>query len=130
LIVVDASVVASALADDGDDGDQARRRLQGERLYAPEILDLEVISVLRRLLGAGELDERRADLAFGDLRDLDLRRVSHRSLLARVWELRHTVTPYDAAYVALAEAIGAVLITADGRLASAPGSRCVIEVIT
>jgi predicted nucleic acid-binding protein len=129
LTVVDASVIVPALAGDNDDGDQARRRLRGETLYAPGILDLEVVSVIRRLLGSGELDERRASLALGDLYDLDLRRVGHRPLLPRVWELRHTVTPYDAVYVALAEAIGAVLVTADRRLAAAPGPRCVIEVL-
>jgi predicted nucleic acid-binding protein len=129
LTVVDASVIVPALAGDNDDGDQARRRLRGETLYAPGILDLEVVSVIRRLLGSGELDERRASLALGDLYDLDPRRVGHRPLLPRVWELRHTVTPYDAVYVALAEAIGAVLVTADRRLAAAPGPRCVIEVL-
>ena len=129
MTVVDASVIVPALAGDNDDGDQARRRLRGETLYAPGILDLEVVSVIRRLLGSGELDERRASLALGDLYDLDLRRVGHRPLLPRVWELRHTVTPYDAVYVALAEAIGAVLVTADRRLAAAPGPRCVIEVL-
>jgi predicted nucleic acid-binding protein len=129
LIVVDASVIAPALADDGDSGDRARRRLRGERLCAPEILDLEVMSVLRQLLGAGNLDARRAAQALDDLMDLDLRRIGHRALLRRAWELRHTITPYDAAYVALAEAIGAVLITADRRLATAPGPRCTIEVV-
>ena len=128
--MVDASVVVSALADDGDDGDLARRRLRGEQLCAPEILELEVTSALRRLLGAGDLDERRADLALGDLSDLDVRRVGHRALLLRVWELRHTVTTYDAAYVALAETIDAVLVTADRRLAAASGPRCAIEVLT
>jgi len=129
LIVVDASVIAPALADDGDSGDRARRRLRGERLCAPEILDLEVMSVLRQLLGAGNLDARRAAQALDDLMDLDLRRIGHRALLRRAWELRRTITPYDAAYVALAEAIGAVLITADRRLATAPGPRCTIEVV-
>jgi len=127
LIVVDASVIASALADDGEDGDRARGRLRGERLCAPEIVDLEVTSALRRLHGAGDLDERRAALALNDLMDLDLRRVGARRLLPRVWELRHTVTPYDAAYVALAEVLGTVLITVDRRLGTATGPRCVIE---
>jgi len=130
LIVVDASVIAPALADDGESGDRARGRLRDEHLCAPEIVDLEVTSVLRRLLGAGDLDERRAAMALGDLRDLDLRRVGHRRLLPRIWELRHTVTPYDAAYVALAEVLGTVLITADRRLRAAPGPRCVIECLT
>jgi predicted nucleic acid-binding protein len=61
--------------------------------------------------------------------DLDLGRIGHRVLLERVWELRHTITPYDAAYVALAETIGTVLITADRRLATTPGPRCTIEVL-
>jgi predicted nucleic acid-binding protein len=127
LIVVDASVIAPALADDGESGDRARDRLRGERLCAPELLDLEVTSVLRRLLSTGGLDERRASMALRDLSDLDVRRVSHRRLLARVWELRGTVTPYDAAYVALAELLGSMLVTADRRLAFAPGPRCSIE---
>lgn len=130
MIVVDASVIAPALADDGESGDRARGRLRDEHLCAPEIVDLEVTSVLRRLLGAGDLDERRAAMALGDLRDLDLRRVGHRRLLPRIWELRHTVTPYDAAYVALAEVLGTVLITADRRLGAGPGPRCVIECLT
>jgi len=129
LIVVDASVIAPALADDGVSGDRARLRLRGERLCAPEVLDLEVTSVLRRLLASGALDERRAAMALQDLCDLDLRRVGHRPLLPRVWELRPTVTPYDAAYIALAEVLGVVLVTADQRLGRAPGPRCAVELI-
>lgn len=127
MIVVDASVIAPALADDDIDGDLARKRLRGERLVAPEVLDLEVVSVFRKALLAGKLDERRAALALGDLVDLNLERVSHRSLLPRIWELHQNVTPYDAVYVALAETIGVPLVTADRRLAQAPGLRCVIE---
>jgi predicted nucleic acid-binding protein len=127
LIVVDASVIAPALADDDADGDRARARLQGERLVAPELFDLEVVAVIRKALFAGVLDERRAAIALADLADLDLERVSHRPLLLRVWELRTNITPYDAAYVALAEMIEATLLTADRHLAQAPGSRCQIE---
>ena len=127
MIVVDASVIAPALADDDIDVDLARKRLRGERLVAPEVLDLEVVSVFRKALLAGKLDERRAALALGDLVDLNLERVSHRSLLPRIWELHQNVTPYDAVYVALAETIGVPLVTADRRLAQAPGLPCVIE---
>jgi predicted nucleic acid-binding protein len=127
LIVVDASVVAPALADDAESGARARQRLRGERLYAPEIIDLEVISVLRRLLAMGALDQRRVAMALGDLGDLDVRRVRHLGLLPRVWQLRQTMTPYDAAYVALAEMLDTVLVTADQRIGRAPGLRCVIE---
>jgi predicted nucleic acid-binding protein len=129
LIVVDASVIVTALADDGTDGDRARERLRGERLAAPHLLDLEVTSAWRRLVAAGELDERRAGLAIADLQGLRVDRVRHGTLLDRCWELRGNVTVYDAAYVALAELLEVTLVTADGKLAKAPGSRCPIEVI-
>ena len=127
MIVVDASVIAPALADDDADGDRARERLQGERLVAPELLDLEVVAVIRKALFAEVLDERRATIALADLADLALERVSHRPLLVRIWELHRNITPYDAAYVALAETIEATLVTADRRLAQAPGPRCQME---
>lgn len=129
MIVVDASVLAPALADDGPDGDHGRCRLRGEQLIAPELIDLETISVLRGQLRAGRLDARRAGLALTDLSDLPLRRAPHQPLLARCWELRDNFTPYDAAYVALAELLDVPLLTADARLASAPGSRCPIELL-
>ena len=127
MIIVDASVIAPALADDDEDGERARSRLRGERLTAPEVLDLEVVSVIRKALLGGALTRRRAGLALADLVDLDLERVSHRPMLARIWELHQNLTPYDAAYVALAETIDATLITADRRLSLAPGPRCTIE---
>jgi predicted nucleic acid-binding protein len=85
--------------------------------------------VLRRQLAAGALDARRAGLALDDLAALPARRAPHRPLLARCWELRDNLTIYDAAYVALAEAMHATLLTADRRLARAPGPRCPIEVL-
>ena len=130
MIVIDASVIAPALADDGDHGDRARARLRGERLLAPDVVDLEVISALRRALAVGDLDGRRAQLAIDDLASLDIGRISHRTLIERVWELRENVTPYDAAYVALAEALALVLVTADARLARASGPRCDIELLS
>lgn len=127
MIVVDASVIAPALADDDEDGERARSRLQGERLTAPEVLDLEVVSVIRKAFASGALSRRRAGLALADLIDLELERISHRRILARIWELHENLTPYDAAYVALAETINATLVTADRRLSGAPGPRCTIE---
>jgi predicted nucleic acid-binding protein len=129
LIVIDASVLASALADDGPDGDKARTRLRGEYLTAPELIDLEVTSVLRRHRAAGHLDDRRAAQALADLVDLPMRRTPHLPLLARCWELRANITAYDAAYVALAEAIDGTLLTADERLARAPGIHCSVEIL-
>ncbi len=129
MLVIDASVLAVVLADDASDGDRARARLRGEVLAAPELLDLEVASVLRRLVSAGMLNLRRANLALGDLAAAPVRRASHLPLLRRCWELRENLTVYDAAYVALAEALRVTLLTADTRLSRAPGPRCTIEVI-
>ena len=127
MIVVDASVLAPALADDAADGDEARERLRGQRLAAPELVDLEVASVLRRASREGRLDERRARQALEDLAAIPLVRASHRPLLERIWELRENLTAYDAAYVALAETLEVALLTADERLRRAPGPRCEIE---
>lgn len=129
MIVVDASVIVTALADDGDDGDDVRHRLAGERLAAPHLLDLEVASAWRRLAADGHLDDRRLGLAFSDLASLRIDRAHHAPLLPRCWELRHNLTIYDAAYVALAELIGTCLLTADDRLAGAPGVRCDVELL-
>lgn len=130
MLVVDASVLAPALADDGRSGDTARARMVGHDLAAPALIDLEVLSVLRRQLDAGALDARRASLAVADLSDLPLERTPHWPLISRIWELRSNLTPYDAAYVALAELLDVELLTADARLATAPGPRCRIVVLT
>jgi predicted nucleic acid-binding protein len=130
VIVVDASVLIPALADDGTDGDAARTRLRGDSLGAPELIDLETGSVIRRRLSVGQLDARRAELALTDLVELPMRRIRHRPLLPRCWQLRENLTFYDAAYVAAAELLGAVLVTADTRLASAPGLRCELDVLS
>lgn len=129
MIVVDASVLAVALGDDGADGSSARGAVADEVLAAPELVDLEVLSVWRRQVAAGEMTARRAALAVSDLAALPLRRMSHRLVLQRCWELRHTVTVYDAAYVALAEALAIPLLTADARLSRAAGLRCAIKLI-
>ena len=125
MIVIDASVLATALGDNGPDGAEARARIRGQDLAAPEIIDLEVTSVWRRTLS----DERRAALALADLGDIPLRRAPHLPLLERCWALRNNLTPYDAAYVALAEILEVPLLTADRRLARASGIRCRVDVL-
>ena len=129
MIVVDASVLVTALADDGVDGRRARARLVGERSAAPEVVDLEVVSAWRRLWRAGHLGGERVDAALVDLESLRLDRVPHRKLLRRCWELQDNATVYDAAYVALAEQLQATLVTADRRLADAPGALCEVELL-
>jgi predicted nucleic acid-binding protein len=129
VLVIDASVLAVALLDDGHDGDVVRHRLRGEQLAAPALIDLEVVSVWRGLARGGHLDARRVGLALDDLRDVPLQRVEHTPFLARCWELRDNLTIYDAAYVALAEALEAPLLTGDRRLSRSTGPRCSIEVI-
>lgn len=129
MIVVDATVLVTALADAGSDGGSARARLADEQLAAPEIIDLEVVSALRRLSAAERLDVDRATAAVEDLVAFPLRRVANRPLLHRCWELRGNLTPYDAAYVALAERLDATLLTADRRVTDAPGTRCRFEIL-
>ena len=128
MLVVDASDVAPLVADGGPDGAALRERLRGERIAGPDLLRLEVMSVVRRQLLAGELDTRQASQAIDDLLELPLVVYPSSALLRRAWSLRDNVTPYDACYVALAEALDCTLLTADARLARAPGSRCGIEV--
>jgi predicted nucleic acid-binding protein len=129
VIVIDASVIAKALVTDDDEGDQLRERLRGEQLVAPEVVDVEVMSTLRRAARAKRLDQRRSAQALADLAALPLQRVPHLPLLGRVWELRDNLSAYDACYVALAEALGAVLLTADGRIKRATGVRCQVAVL-
>jgi predicted nucleic acid-binding protein len=130
VIVVDASVLASALIDDGDDGERARLRLEAEEmLFAPAIIDLEVANAWRRDLLAGRIKEDRSQQALDDLRAMRLFRTLHQPLMARIWELRHNLTAYDAAYVALAEVLGVTLLTVDGRSTRAPALRCVVELL-
>lgn len=127
MIVVDASIVITALGDNARDGQRVRQRLAGEDLAAPELMDLEAVSAFRRLTLRGELSEQRAGQALDDLAELRVQLVSHRPLLSRCWQLRDTLTVYDAAYVALAELLAVPLLTADRHLANAPGPRCSIE---
>lgn len=128
--MLDASAAAGALVMDTDQGLMAWARMRSDPdQHAPEFIYLEVLAVIRRRAARGEIDGSRADRAVSDLADLALVRYPHRALLPRIWERRHNLTPYDAAYVALAEALGAPLLTADAHLARAAGPRCAIELL-
>lgn len=130
MIVVDASVFANALADDGADGGAARVRLtRGDDLAAPDLLDIETVAVLRKRWLAGDLSKNRFSIAIDDLEDVDMVRYPALPLMRRAFELRDNVTIYDAVYVALAERLDCLLVTADQRLAAAPGINCSVEVL-
>jgi len=110
---------------------RVRARLLGDtNLHAPQVFDLEVLSAIRRMLLRGEVEEGRALVAAAALADLRVRRWSHVPLRDRVWELRHNVTAYDAAYVALAERFRCALVTCDARLARASGHSAKIELFS
>lgn len=123
-IVVDASVIVATLFNEDGRGAWAEDLLAREDLLAPHILPAEVASVLRRLALAGQISADSASLAHRDLETLPVRLVPYAPLASRIWELRRSVTIYDAWYVALAEAYDLPLATLDRRLASSPGPRC------
>lgn len=126
MIVVDASVVLMLLLKTGEWETLADRILDpGQTVHAPELLDLEVAQVLRRYASAGEITADRGSQA---LTDLPVERYPHTWMLPGIWELRENVTAYDAAYIVLAEALGAPLLTADVRLKRAPNLRAQVEV--
>jgi predicted nucleic acid-binding protein len=128
VIVLDASAAIDWLLQTAA-GQRIERRIysHNESLHAPHLLDLEVGQVLRRLVREDSVSARRADQAIEDLLDLRIARYPHFVLLPRIWQLRHNLSAYDAAYVALAENLCARLLTRDARLASASGLTVPIE---
>ena len=130
MIVVDASALIEVLLNTPSGSRITQRLFDGqETLHAPCLLDIEVAQVLRRYALAGELNATRGLQAIEDLSDFPLTRYPHDLFLSRIWELRHNVTAYDAAYIALAEALDAPLLTRDARLASATGHNAIVEFI-
>jgi predicted nucleic acid-binding protein len=125
VIVLDASAVLLRTPN----AEAVERRLFASRqtLHAPHLLDVEIAQVVRRYAAAGEIDQERGRAALADLSDFPLRRYPHDILLPRIWDLRYNLTAYDAAYVALAEALDAHLLTRDHRLAAAAGHHARVE---
>ena len=131
MIVVDASVVTNIVGDDGPTGEAARARLAAAgAASAPDLVDVEVVSVLRKRWLAGTLTAHRFKSAVVDLIDLPLTRYPAAPLMMRAYELRSNVTPYDATYVALAEGLNCPLLTGDVRLTRAAGLRCEVDIFT
>ncbi len=130
LTVVDASVVVDALASVGGAGDAARRKLaELIEIKAPAVLRAEVAAAVRRMWQAGELSEARARAALTQSSELRVVEYPFSPFRMRVWELRDVLAVYDAWYVALAEALGSTLLTADRRLAAVPNLGCDVEVV-
>jgi predicted nucleic acid-binding protein len=128
VIVVDASAVLEAIVG-RNTAPALIERLTGDGdLHAPHLIDIEVLHALRRLAFVGEVSDERASDAIVDFGELALVRYPHRGLSDRIWELRHNLTAYDAAYLALAELLDVPLVTCDERLWRAPDHSAVIEV--
>lgn len=127
MLVVDTSAVLAALVARQPAAGLVQRLAQDGDLHAPHLIDTEILHALRQLTIGKEISEDRAADARSDFAELALVRYPHQPLSDRVWELRHNLTAYDATFVALAEAIGAPLVTCDARLASAPEHRAHIE---
>lgn len=130
MIVLDASAALELLLRAADHPGLVDRVLRsGEAIAAPHLLDVEVTHVLRRFVASGELTEARAREAIEDHLAMGISRYPHDGLLTRIWQLRANCTAYDAAYLALSEALDAALITCDTRLADVPGTRATVEVV-
>lgn len=128
MIVLDASA-AIELVLRSEAGRAVEERISAESLHAPQLLLIEAAQVLRRLAQRREITVERAGQALGDLRDLDVELYGHEPLVDRVWAWRGNLTAYDAAYVALAAALDAPLVTFDRGLVNAPGHAAVVELL-
>ena len=121
--------MVSILLDPGPDAEPIRERVEspGESLHVPHLLNIEVLNVLRRQTLRGILAEERGATVLQDLESIRMIRYPHAPLLERIWNLRGNLTPYDVAYIALAEALDAPLVTTDTRLAQARGNHATVE---
>ena len=130
MIVVDSSVILEVLLATPAAA-EIRQRIfaRKETLHAPHLIDLEVAQVLRRYVASGDMSDVRGFEAIQDFLDLSITRYPHELFLTRIWELRNNITAYDAAYVALAEALMVPLLTRDSRLASTSKHNAKIELI-
>lgn len=129
MIVLDASATVELLLGTAIGVAVAERLTEGETLHAPHLLDVEVAQVIRRFVLKGNVADARGSAALDDLVELDVTRYPHDVLLPRVWSLRKSIGAYDAVYIALAEALGAVLVTTDARLSRTTEHDATVELI-
>jgi len=128
MIVADTSAVLAVLCADPPEARLRQRLAEDADLHAPHLIDVEIIHALRRLVASGNVTEQRAMSVRADYSQLTMTRYPHHPLADRMWELRHNLTAYDAAFVALSEALGVPFVTCDARLAGASGHSACIEV--
>lgn len=121
MLVLDTSALLAALAEIRPDPALVRRLADDGDLHAPHLIDIEILHALRGLVHAGKLSPDRAEDVRTDAGDLTVTRYAHEPLADRIWALRDNLTAYDAAFVALSEALNAPLVTCDARLAEGPG---------
>ena len=130
MIVVDASALIEVLLrTSASPAVEQRLFASRQTLHAPHLLDVEVAQVIRRYVASGDIEAERGRTALTDLVQFPIRRYPHDVLLPRIWELRNNISAYDAAYVALAEALDAPLLTRDRRLAAAASAHSVVELV-
>ena len=131
MIVLDSSAAVDFLLERGAEGEWVTEQLsKAQTVHAPHLIDLEITSALRGLVRRRATTATRAETALADLAAMPLQRYPVTRLLTDIWALRETMTSYDAAYVALAEALGVRLVTTDARLARAAGRRVLVEAFT
>jgi len=127
VLVTDAGTWVRALLDEGREGSTRTRLQQEPYVGAPALIDLEFLNAVRGLLARSRITRTAAEESLARFLAAPIDRHRHEPLVWRAWELRANLTPYDASYVALAEALGAVLLTVERRIRAAPGIRCRIE---
>ena len=127
MIVLDTSAMVEFLVGADPLAERVRAVVVGGKLAAPYAIDLECAAALRGLVRGQKLPSAEAERALELLGSMRLERYGHVPLLARIWQLRHDMWPYDAAYVALAESLNADLVTLDGKIAGIPGVRCAVR---
>ncbi len=127
MIVLDTSAMVEFLVGADPLAERVRAVVAGGKLAAPHAIDLECAAALRGLVRGQKLPSAEAERALELLGNMRLERYGHIPLLARIWQLRHNMWPYDAAYVALAESLNAELVTLDGKIEGIPGLRCAVR---
>lgn len=129
MIVLDASAAIELLLNTSEGAAVAARLSSDTTIHAPQLLTVEVAQVLRRFTANDVISSRRAGQALDDLADLGIDYCDHDVLVRRIWQLKANLTAYDAAYIALAEALDAPVLTFDRRMAAAPGNRAQVQLL-